>query len=216
MPTPLTNRPNRSWKQVNLAISAAVVAVLLLVASRLVPHIHNFSLINASCLFAGAVVMSRFKAFVVPFAAVFISDFAINNFIYPSYYQNSALKIDSWTVLSYQATWHFIAYGLIVCLGITACKVLQAGKNSLSKTAICSGAFGATASLLFFLISNFGVWLLGDFYPDTLAGLAACFTAAIPFYQSTLVSDLLFTPALFTGWYLLSQKHSLTASNRAI
>lgn len=47
-----------------------------------------------------------------------------------------------------------------------------------------------TASFLFFLISNFGVWLL--WYPATWQGLLACYLLAVPFYTRTLVGDLVF------------------------
>jgi hypothetical protein len=46
------------------------------------------------------------------------------------------------------------------------------------------------ASLLFFLISNFGVWL--NWYPHNLTGLFDCYTLALPFYQNTLMGDLFF------------------------
>lgn len=46
------------------------------------------------------------------------------------------------------------------------------------------------ASFLFFLISNFGVWWY--WYPQTLEGLATCYTLALPFYSRTLIGDLIF------------------------
>ena len=53
------------------------------------------------------------------------------------------------------------------------------------------------ASLSFFAISNFAVWALWNMYPKTLAGLAECYTMAIPFFRNTAVSDLLFAGAFF-------------------
>ena len=40
----------------------------------------------------------------------------------------------------------------------------------------------------FFLISNYAVWVGGTMYPRTLAGLAACYAAAIPFYRNDVLS----------------------------
>ena len=40
------------------------------------------------------------------------------------------------------------------------------------------------SSLLFFLVTNFGVWYLG--YPNTLAGLVSCYTLAIPFFVNRM------------------------------
>ncbi len=47
-----------------------------------------------------------------------------------------------------------------------------------------------TASFLFFLISNLGVWFY--WYPQTWEGLLACYLAAVPFYKNTLLGDLVF------------------------
>ena len=46
------------------------------------------------------------------------------------------------------------------------------------------------ASFLFFLISNFGVWILG--YPKNLEGLLLCYTMAIPFFGYSIAGDLFF------------------------
>ena len=48
------------------------------------------------------------------------------------------------------------------------------------------------ASLIFFLTSNFGVWLLSNWYPKSFAGLVMCYEAALPFFRNTLLSTLLF------------------------
>jgi len=50
-------------------------------------------------------------------------------------------------------------------------------------------------SVLFFVLSNFGTWL--GWYPHTMAGLTTCYVAAIPYFGRTLMSDLLYTGALF-------------------
>ena len=50
------------------------------------------------------------------------------------------------------------------------------------------------SSTLFFLLTNFGVWMMG--YPFTLAGLVSCYTMALPFFVNTIIGDLFFTHAL--------------------
>lgn len=67
------------------------------------------------------------------------------------------------------------------------------------------------ASFLFFIISNFGVWL--NWYPRTVEGLLRCYVLALPFYGRTLMGDLLFA----YGYLVLKQivknyKHSLLIS----
>lgn len=65
------------------------------------------------------------------------------------------------------------------------------------------------SSLLFFVVSNFGVWLL--YYPATLEGLIACFTLAIPFFGNTIAGDLVYTAVLFYGFSAIKNTYLKTA-----
>jgi hypothetical protein len=58
-------------------------------------------------------------------------------------------------------------------------------------------------SILFFIVTNFGVWWLADFYPKNLHGLGQCYVAAIPFFRGTLCGDLIGSAILFGGEQLL-------------
>ena len=58
-------------------------------------------------------------------------------------------------------------------------------------------------SFAFFVISNFAVWSMGQWYPLTFEGLAHCFAAAIPFFKYTFGGDLMFTSAIFGVWYIV-------------
>lgn len=60
-----------------------------------------------------------------------------------------------------------------------------------------------SSSFLFFVVTNFGVWLEGRLYPHTLQGLIQCFTMAIPFYRNTILGDLIFTGAFFGAYEIL-------------
>jgi hypothetical protein len=63
------------------------------------------------------------------------------------------------------------------------------------------------ASLLFFLGSNFHVWLTGrEGYPFTLAGLLACYVAGVPFALNMLLGNLFYSGVLFGGYELLSKQ----------
>ncbi len=61
------------------------------------------------------------------------------------------------------------------------------------------------ASVLFFIITNFGAWLVGNLYPKTLAGLVSCYVAAIPFFRNTLLGDAVYTLVLFGGFALVQR-----------
>ena len=54
--------------------------------------------------------------------------------------------------------------------------------------------FGISLScIIFFLVSNFGVWALSDLYIKNLEGLILCYTMAIPFLQSSLIGTIIFS-----------------------
>ena len=61
------------------------------------------------------------------------------------------------------------------------------------------------SSLLFFVVSNFGVWLLA--YPLTIEGLLTCFTLAIPFFWNTLAGDLVYTAVLFYSFSTIKKTY---------
>ena len=61
------------------------------------------------------------------------------------------------------------------------------------------------SSLLFFLVTNFGVWYLG--YPNTLAGLVSCYTLALPFFVNTIIGDLFFTHSLSYSFGKLKERY---------
>ena len=48
--------------------------------------------------------------------------------------------------------------------------------------------------------------ILSGMYPPTATGLAACYVAAIPFFQNTLAGDLAFSALLFGGFALLERR----------
>lgn len=151
-----------------------VVLILLAVASRLLPHPPNFAPIAAIGLFAGA-MFDRRAAWLVPFGALLLSDLVIGLYHPMSMFWNYA--------------------------GFAACLLL--GSAVLGPARSLPRFAGATlgSALAFFALSNFGMWASG-YYPRTLAGLGQCYTAALPFFRNTLLSDVVYTAALFGGWAL--------------
>jgi hypothetical protein len=65
------------------------------------------------------------------------------------------------------------------------------------------------SSVSFFVITNFGVWLLG--YPKTLAGLMECYTLAIPFFRNALIGDFFFAGIMYFAFEFVSKKYLRTA-----
>ncbi len=80
-------------------------------------------------------------------------------------------------------------------------------------SAVRIGAASLTASVSFFLISNFSVWMVWrDMYPMTFKGLMTCYVAGLPFFRTAVASDLLFTAAFFGIGYLASRERATSAS----
>ena len=60
------------------------------------------------------------------------------------------------------------------------------------------GIMAVLSSLIFFIITNFAVWLVWNFYPKTFDGLILCYLAGLPFLRNTLMSTI-----LYTGFFVL-------------
>lgn len=80
-------------------------------------------------------------------------------------------------------TWVYLSYGILFLTGYFCRRASQSGKRI---------ALPLAGSVLFFLVSNFGVWASGSMYPATLAGLGQCYAAGLPFFRNTAVSDLIY------------------------
>lgn len=143
--------------------------ILLAAVSRLLPHPANFTPIAAMAL-VGGVYFEKKYALIIPLVALFISDIFIG----------------------FHSTVPFV-YGSFILIGLVGIW-LKSHKKPLP-------ILGCTifSSLLFFVITNFGVWLTGGgwFYPKTLEGLIECYVMAIPFFRNSIIGDLIYTTGLF-------------------
>jgi hypothetical protein len=167
----------------NSRILVLLSAILAAAALRLVPHPPNFTPIGAMALFGGAYLGRRWLAFAAPLGALLLSDLVLG------FYHGQV------TV--------YASVALIAMLGMAA---LQ------RRSALRVGLAAIAGSILFFAITNFGMWLFSGFYPRTLAGLEACYIAAIPFFQNTVAGDLFYATLLFGGFALA--EHLLPAVRR--
>ena len=154
-------------------LAALFSAIVAAAALRLVPHPPNFSPIDAMALFSGAYLGRRWVAFAAPLGALLLSDLVLG------FYHGMA------TV--------YATVALVVAIGWS----LSSRRSPLR----IAGA-AVAGSVTFFLITNFGMWLFSGFYPLTSAGLAACYVAAIPFFQTTVAADLFYAGLLFGGFAL--------------
>ena len=155
----------------NSRILALLSAILLAAVLRLVPHPPNFTPIGAMALFSGAYLGRRPLAFAAPLGALLLSDLVLG-------FYHGQLTV-------------YFSVALIVVIGMTALRRVSPVRVGLAAVA---------SSLLFFVITNFGMWLFSGIYPHTLLGISACYVAAIPFFQNTLAGDLFYATLLFGGF----------------
>jgi len=152
-------------------LTALLSAILAAASLRLVPHPPNFSPIDAMALFSGAYLGRRWLAFAAPFLALLLSDAVLG------FYQGMEFQ--------------YVSVALIVILG-----AIVLPRTSIPRV----GAASLASSILFFVVSNFGTWVVSGMYPHTVAGLASCYVAAAPFFQNTVAGDLFYSALLFGGF----------------
>jgi hypothetical protein len=144
--------------------------ILIAVISKCVPHPVNFTPIGAIALFAGAHFTNKSTAFAVPLAALLLGDFI--------------------TGLHILIPFVYGCFALNVLLGFWI-------RSQKSTPRTLSAIFIGAA--VFFLVTNFGSWLVFDTFPKTPVGLLACYTSAIPYLINSLVGDLFYSAVLFGG-----------------
>ncbi|HEY3385831.1 MAG TPA: DUF6580 family putative transport protein [Saprospiraceae bacterium] len=168
--------------------SRAIIISLLVIGigSRLIPHYPNFTAIGAISLFGAAFTSRRSIAIVIPFLVMLFSDMILNNIIYANIYPDD---YKHFIFLYRGALWSYAAFGIIVIFGYTLFR------NGVDISKVIFGALGS--SLIFFLLSNFGVWASTGAYPVNFGGLLACYAAGLPFLINQVFGDLFFSVILF-------------------
>jgi hypothetical protein len=147
--------------------------IMAVAAARLIPHPPNFAPITAMALFGGAHFTKKYWAFLVPLGAMFLGDLVLGfHSLMPIVYG---------------------CFALIVCIGLS----LRRRRKILPVTIAT-----LASALLFFTVTNFGVWAFSSLYPKTIEGLATCYIAAIPFFKNTLFGDVFYVVVLFVGFAL--------------
>jgi hypothetical protein len=174
-------------KKVNLRFGIICAAILLAAGSRLIPHPAGFAPIAGMALFGAAYYSKRYWAYILPIAAMMLSDFVLNTWVYGAYTNGLLL----WAPYTYGAL------ALIVLMGTFTLKKVRVLN-------LIGSALGA--SVVFYLVSNFGVWMSSGMYPHTLSGLGTCFVAALPFFRNGIAGDLAYTGVLFGAFELLQYK----------
>lgn len=157
-------------------------AILLAAASRLFPHIPNFTPIAAMALFGGVYFTDKRLAFVIPMLAMFLSDTAME-LLTGQGFHNTMIYV-------------YLGFALTSFIGLRI-------RNNVSVLSVASGSI--ISSVLFFVITNFGVWAQSGFQLGA-AGLGTTYVMGIPFFAPTLLGDLFFSGILFGAFYVAQLK----------
>jgi hypothetical protein len=167
------------------ALALTVLGALL----RLAPHPPNFAPIGATGLFSGT-RLRGWQAYLVPLIAMLLTD-PIRSAMEGHYPAYSAM-----TVIIYASMLVYVFLG----------RTLLSQSSGPGRIALVC----LLGSAQFFVVTNFFVWLGSEVeYPRTFAGLIACYTAAIPFFERTVVGDLFFTAVLTGAYYLIVRRWSV-------
>jgi hypothetical protein len=184
-------------QKINTRNTVLILTIIGAAAFRLVAYkfpyvLSNFNPIGAIALFGGAYFTDKWKAYVVPFIALFLSDIVLNYF-----YSSKWMLFDNSSIMVY------VFFAVIVFMGtlirkVTVLKVLSAS--------------------LFAVVLH---WLLtdipfGNLYPHTLAGYMESLNAAIPFERNMLFGDLIFCAILFGGFELAKSKYTVLRTTREL
>ena len=148
--------------------------IILAAFTRLIPHMPNFTAVGALGVFAGVYVERKYLAYVMVLFAMIVSD------IFLGFHAIS-----------------FVVYGAIVF------STFLAGEYGRKNTRLRLAILTLSSSVAFFVITNFGVWLLTDMYPKSITGLSACYIAAIPFFKNQLLGDMFYMSVLAGSVYLI-------------
>lgn len=149
----------------------AISLIIIGILLRFIPHTANFTPVAAIALFAG-VYLNKKQALIVPFLLMVLSD----------------IFLGMHNVVIF--TWG--SFVLVTLLGSWA-------KNH--KTILSMISTSVVSSVLFYLITNFGVWAMG-WYPQNLKGLLDCYILGLPFLRNFSFATLLYM-SVFCGAYEL-------------
>jgi hypothetical protein len=162
------------------ALSLVALGALL----RLSPHPPNFTPIGATGIFSGW-RLRGWGAYLVPLLAMILTDPIRSAFEghYPAY---SAM-----TVIIYASLMVYVFLGRTL---------LKPNSRPVRMALVCF-----LGSLQFFLVTNFFLWVGSELeYPHTFAGLMACYTAALPFFERTVLGDLFYTGVFAVAYQVLA------------
>jgi hypothetical protein len=155
--------------------------------------LHTYTPIGAMALFGGCYFKDKWKAYLVPLIALWLTDIVFGlvfyyhklTLFYPGFY------------------WTYGAFALMVMIG-----------SFMKKVSIKSFFIAAiSAALVHWIVTDFGTWMSDSLYPKNWNGFIACYTFALPFLQKILIANLVFGGAMFGAFELAKKRFPVLALN---
>ena len=141
---------------------------ILLIASRLIAYIPNFTPTIALVIFTGYFIKNRYTVLLIILVSQGISDFYIG--LHESMF--------------------FVYFSFLLIAFISPLVIKKLNLSSVITASLIGPA-------IFFIISNFGVWYSMNIYSNDMGGLIECYLAGVPFFDETLISTLLFSITIY-------------------
>jgi uncharacterized membrane protein len=170
-----------SWKKLVFAILLVAFGTL---GRYLLLDLPNIETMTAVALLSGALLGGGYTL-VVPLISVALFDI---------FYGNSSILLFTWS-----------AWAMIGLIGL----VLRRRNMKTWKFTASMTGLGIASSLLFYFWTNFGVWLIGDWYPETLGGLMTCLIAGLPFLKAQIMGNLIAVPLIVVTLNYFWQKFDI-------
>ena len=147
-----------------------ILIIFLGILSRLIPHPPNFTALASIALFSGTYLKNKYLSFLIPFIIMIVSD----------------------TLLGLPKSGAvYLSFVIITLLGHTLHK---------NRTKIKILNLSIVSSILFFVITNFFVFIQSELYPNSITGIIECYVLAIPFFTNTLLSTIIYSFILFISF----------------
>ena len=153
----------------------------------------GFSPVIAIALFSGFIIKQKDLSFMLPLLALFISDIVIHVLYTQNLFPYAGFYGGQWK--------HYL-----ILLVATLIGWMLKGR---SNTSLVAGS--VIAPTVFFLFSNFAVWLgtTEAVYSKDFSGLMTCYAAGLPFYKNALIATLIFLPAILVLYNYMSRKKAV-------
>ncbi|NQW30399.1 MAG: hypothetical protein HQ472_07800 [Ignavibacteria bacterium] len=168
-------------------------ATVLIAVSRVIPHWPNFTPVMAVALLGGAIFGAKRYGFIIPLAAMVLSDLLLG------------------LVMGWEYAFHdtqIVVYGLMaVIYGMGVWM-----RNDSPVKLVFGG--GTAAAVLFFLVTNAAVWMFGSMYPHNLSGLMMSYSAGLAFYRDggNFLFNAIASTWLFSGLVLVARAMAIRVS----